>query len=278
MNVEKYNGRTLSKFKTHHIANFYVEIKSEADIPEAFALAKQACKDVFVLGAGSNVFFKNKKIKSAVLKNSLPQEIKHIDGDLFEVSAGVEMMKFLNFAFKDSRDCCYYLASAPCQVGGAIAMNAGSGPKEAKSISDFIESVRFFDGEKIVEKQKDEIAFSYRHSDFIDKKCFIISAKFRLPKIEISGNPIRDRLAWATEKQDLATNNCGSMCNRYYAPILKFTRFVFAKAPAGLSKKSLNWAVNNAENPRWLRVVFGTIKLLHKILCKPLKFEIRMID
>ena len=278
MNVSKYSGKTLSKFKTFNVADFYIEITSEENIADAFTLAKKAGRKIFVLGAGSNVFFKNKNIKSAVLKNALPQEIKHLEGDLFEVSAGVDMMKFLNFAFKQSRDCCYYLASAPCQVGGAIAMNAGSGPKEGKSISDFIESVRFFNGEKIVEKRKDEIAFSYRHSDFIEKQCFIVSAKFRLPKIEISGNPIRDRLAWATEKQDLATNNCGSMCNRYYAPILKFARFVFAKTPAGLSRKTLNWAVNKADNPLWLRSVFGLIRLLHKILRKPLKFEIRMID
>ena len=68
------------------------------------------------------------------------------------------------------------------------------------------------------------------------------------------------------------------MCNRYYAPILKFTRLLFTLAPAGISPKKLNWAVNSSTNPAWLRAVFATIKTLHACLGKRLKFEIKMVD
>ena len=119
-------------------ADFYVEVANETDITNAFLLAKERDLKTFVLGAGSNVFFKNAKIKSALIKNNLPKEIKHIDRDLFEVSSSVDMLQLLNFAFEQRRDCCYYLASAPCQIGGAIVMNAGSGKKEAKYICNFI--------------------------------------------------------------------------------------------------------------------------------------------
>lgn len=278
MKIQQYNGRGLSKFRTLNTADFYIEVANETDIANAFHLAKERNLKTFVLGAGSNVFFKNTKIKSALIKNNLPKEIKHIERDLFEVSSSVDMLQLLNFALKQERDCCYYLASAPCQVGGAIAMNAGSGKKEAKYICNFIKSVKFFDGEKIVERKREDIFFDYRTSEFRQKECFVISAVFELPKKEITQNPIRERLEWAKENQDLSQANCGSMCNTYNAGILKFVRFVFAPLPCGLSPKKLNWAQNKSKNPFWLKLMFGTIKALHKILHKRLKFEIIFVD
>lgn len=278
MEFRQYNGRGLSKFRTLNNAEFYIEISAETQIVEAFNLVKNHKLKSFVLGAGSNVFFENSKIKTAIIKNNLPQYINHIKDDLFEVSAGVDMLKLLNFTLSKKRDCCYYLASAPCQVGGAIAMNAGSGKAEAKQISDFIKSVKYFDGEKIVEKNKEEIFFDYRTSEFLQKKCFIISAIFEFPKKEINTNPIKERLEWAKQNQDLSQANCGSMCNTYNAKILKFVRYIFAPLPCGLSKKKLNWAQNKSKNPFWLKLMFTTIKALHKLLHKRLKFEIIFVE
>ena len=278
MKIKQYKGCRLSKFRTLNTADFYVEVADETDIINAFLLAKERDLKTFVLGAGSNVFFKNAKVKSALIKNNLPKEIKHIDRDLFEVSSSVDMLQLLNFAFEQRRDCCYYLASAPCQVGGAIVMNAGSGKKEAKYICNFIKSVKFFDGKRIVEKKKEDIFFDYRTSEFRREECFVISAVFELPKKEITQNPIRERLEWAKKNQDLSQANCGSMCNTYNANILKFVRFLFAPLPCGLSKKKLNWAQNKSKNPFWLKLMFGTIKALHKILHKRLKFEIIFVD
>ncbi len=278
MNVEKYRGRNLSRFRTFNEAEYFVRIKDQRDIFEAFDFAKKNNLSAFVLGGGSNVFFKNSKVKSFVLKNELPKRIDKISDDIFEVSSSVDMINLLYFALKEARDCCYYLASAPCQVGGAIAMNAGSGKAQANYIADFIESVKFFDGEKIVEKQKNDLRFEYRNSEFLQDNRFIISAKFRLQKIEIEGNPILERLRWAKENQDLSAPNCGSLCNQYYAPILKITRAITSALPAKISPKKLNWAINKAQNPIWLRMVFALVKLLHKLLGKELKFEIKIVD
>lgn len=278
MQFKKHSGRNFSKFGTFHTAEFYAEIESEADIAAAFASAHKLGIKPFVLGGGSNVFFKHSKIKSALLKNALPKKIEQLDTNLFRVSSSVDMLELLDFAYKNSRNSCYYLASAPCQLGGAIAMNAGGGRAEGKSISDFVVSVRYFDGTKIVEKQKPDIFFDYRNSEFSDGEKFVVSAVLELPPAKFAENPIRARLEWAAKNQDLSKRNCGSMCNRYYAPILKFTRLLFARAPAGISSKKLNWAVNSSTNPAWLRAVFATIKTLHACLGKRLKFEIKMVD
>ena len=277
MKISAYNGRSLSRFRTLNAADFYVEIKSPDDIAAAYSEAKKRNREIFVLGGGSNVFFQNAKIKSAILKNALPETMENLGGGRYRVSSSVKMGDLLAFALKNSLDCCYYLASAPCQVGGAIAMNAGSGIKEGLSISDFVESVEFFDGQKISTMQKSEARFGFRSSIFLEKNYFIISAILRLPEKKIDGNPIRERLEWAVKNQDLSGNNCGSLCDEYYAPILKFARFLFSKSPAKLSAKNLNWALNSAENPLWLKMLLGTISLLHKLLRRRLKFEIRIV-
>lgn len=277
MKISAYNGRSLSRFRTLNAADFYVEIKSKDDIAAAYSAAEKSRREIFVLGGGSNVFFQNAKIKSAILKNALPETIENLDGGRYRVSSSVKMGDLLAFALKNSLDCCYYLASAPCQVGGAIAMNAGSGIKEGLSISDFVESVEFFDGQKISAMQKSDANFGFRSSIFLEKNYFITSAILRLPEKKIDGNPIRERLEWAVKNQDLSGNNCGSLCDEYYAPILKFARFLFSKAPAKLSAKKLNWALNSAENPLWLKMLLGTITLLHKLLRRRLKFEIRIV-
>jgi len=277
MKISAYNGRSLSRFRTLNAADFYVEIKSPDDIAAAYSEAKKRRREIFVLGGGSNVFFQNAKIKSAILKNALPETMENLGGGRFKVSSSATMGDLLAFALKNSLDCCYYLASAPCQVGGAIAMNAGSGIKEGLSISDFVESVEFFDGQKISTMQKSEARFGFRSSIFLEKNYFITSAILRLPEKKIDGNPIRERLEWAVKNQDLSGNNCGSLCDEYYAPILKFARFLFSKSPAKLSAKKLNWALNSAENPLWLKMLLCTITLLHKLLRRRLKFEIRIV-
>lgn len=280
LNVGKYRGRNLSGFRTLNTAKYFAEITSPQDAVEAFGFACEKKLQAFVLGGGSNVFFKNTRIKSFILRNKLPKEIKYLGGDRFEISSSVSMIELLKYMYAQSRECCYYLASAPCQVGGAIAMNAGSGIAENRTISDYIESVSFVEGVRgIFSKRKPELGFSYRKSFFSDRNdVFITSAVFKFPKTEFAENPISARLEWAKKNQDLTAPNCGSLCNLYDARIMSFTRSMFRCMPAGISKKKLNWAYNNAKNPIALRMCLATLTMLHRIFGKKIKYEIKIIE
>lgn len=278
--IKKYSGKTLSCLRTYNEAPFYCEIKTPDDAVEAFKYAASHKLTPFVLGGGSNVFFKRTKIKSMILKVAMPKTLVQSEtaADEFEVSASVKMLDMLGKLYSDSRDAPYYLASAPCEIGGALAMNAGSGPKEGLSISDFLLSLTYADENGIHTAKKKDIAFSYRHSPFADGRAMIVSAVFSFSKKNFSENPIKARLEWAKKNQDLSAPNCGSLCNKYYAPILKIARTVFAPFRAGISQKKLNWAYNKANSPFTLRACLGLITILHKLLQKPLKFEIKFVD
>ena len=277
LDIREYAGNNLSCFKTFNRAENYAEIKSEREAADAFDYARKTGLRPFVLGAGSNVFFKNTNIDAFVIKNALPKKIGHLGGDRYFVSSSVRMIEMLRRIYKDGRDCCYYLASAPCEVGGALAMNAGTGPKEKKSIFDFVESVRYFRDGRVFDKPAAEIDHSYRSSE-LASNAFVISAIFKFPERKFDADPVKARLDWARENQDLSVPNCGSLCTRYDARLMKFARLLFRPFPAGMSRKKLNWAYNKADNPAYLRAFLFTLGLLHKIFRKELKFELKIID
>ncbi len=277
LEIKEYRGKKLSKFRTFNVAKNYVDIKSETDIFKAFEYAKKNDLSLFVLGAGSNVFFKQTNVKSFVLKNALEKKIEKLSENKFEVSSSVMVLDLLKFLYSQKLDAPYYLASAPCEVGGAIAMNAGTGPKEAKAIFDFVESVKFFRNGKIEHLPADKIKHSHRYTE-LSKDAFIISAVFNFPSTEFELDPVKARLDWAVKNQDLSLPNCGSLCNKYNASIMKFTRLLFKPFPAGMSTKKLNWTYNKADNPIYLRAFLFTLKTLHRLFGKEIKFEIKMIN
>ena len=277
LKLERYAGSGLSLFRTFNTAEKFCRIRNKSDAIEALAFAASENLHAVAVGGGSNIFFKSKNIKSFVLKNELPETIEYLGGDKFMVSASVPMIKLLKVMRESGRDCFYYLASAPCQIGGAIAMNAGSGPKDGLSISDYIESVEFADANGLETAQKSELKFAYRHSEFLDSPTrFILGAVFVFPKKEIAENPISARLEWARTNQDLSAPNCGSLCSRYDAKILGIVRKIYKFLPARLSPKKLNWALNYAKNPAWLSSMLFVITALHKLFGKVLKFELRI--
>ena len=269
LKIERYNGKGLSMFRAKYVAENYAAIRSADEAVEALSAARASGRGV---AGGSNIFFVSRKVESFVLKNELPEIIEYLGGDKFRVSSSVPMIKLLRKMRELGRDCFYYLASAPCQIGGAV------GPKEGLSVSDYIESVEAADADGIHTYSKGGLNFGYRHSAFLDcGNRFITSAVFSFPKKAISGDPIAERIAWAKENQDLSAPNCGSLCSRYDAYILKIVRALFSFFPAGLSKKKLNWAYNRSENPAWLASMFRLIKILHFIAGKELRFELRIM-
>ena len=277
LEIKEYVGKNLSLFKTLNRAEFFAEITSAQDALEAFSYAEKHGLKPFVLGGGSNVFFKNSNVKSFVLKNALPKKIEPLGGDRFKVSSSVRMMELLKFSYSESRAACYYLASAPCEVGGAMAINAGTGPREGKAVFDFLESVEYVSGGSVIEKPAAEIRHSHRHTE-LSENAFIVSAVFKLPKTNFDRDPIKARLDWARENQDLAVPNCGSLCNKYNAGLMKLARALFRPFPAGMSRKKLNWTYNKADNPIYLRTFLFTLKFLHKLFRKELKFEIKIVS
>lgn len=170
-----------------------------------------------------------------------------LDAGVIKASSSLSIMRILKYCERESLDSFYYLASVPATVGGAIAMNAGGA---GETIFDFLESVTYWDGEKIVEKPAAELERAHRKTDFTGRTDrLIIDAVFRFPAKKLESSEIQSRVKWCHEYQDLSAPNCGSVFRECDRGIIKVARWF---PPWGIkipfvrtqfSRKVNNWII-----------------------------------
>lgn len=269
----------LSWYRTEHTFKNICYITCIIDYQKAIAYSRTNELKVYALGNGSNTFFNRSSVSTLVLINSLDKKIEHLDDDIFEVSSTVQIRKLLRILYNENRAAPYSLASVPATVGGAVAMNAGTGINKNSTICDFLISVTvWIDGNEF-EMQKSELKLDYRSSIFSESTdYFIVKAKFEFPKIVINGDPIQERLEWSKENQDLKLPNCGSVWRRSNHKILKFIRFIYNGKHAWISSKSVVWISNESKSSTYVRRILILARVLHKLFFKKIDLEIRVVD
>ena len=276
--VNSIKSNRLSWFRTEHEFRHFAEIENRDDFFKAENYAKEKGLPKFFLGNGSNVFFAKKKIETLVLKNSIPKTIEPLGNDEFKISSSFSLSRLLKSLLEESRDAPYNLASVPATVGGALAMNAGTGRKGDRFLGQFLKRVEVWKEGEVFELSVSELDLSFRESIFSEKDSgFIATCVFCFPKVEIEGNPIKERIAWAREHQELGVPNCGSTFRKSSGPLLRFTQKVFVKCPAYISSKSIIWVSNRSSSSLWLRSLFFFVKFLHRLCFKRLEFEVRIV-
>jgi UDP-N-acetylmuramate dehydrogenase len=270
------NSKKLSLYRTEHEFPFYREITSEESALSSIDEAKKTGRKLYILGNGSNTFFQNKVICSAVLKNTLPRIIEPTDGLKFYISSSVLVSEVLKYCYSRNLDCFYYLASVPAEIGGALAMNAGEGlAKGGASIMNFVESVRFIRSGEICEEPPSRLNVSYRNTIFTGQTdMFILGATFTFPHVEkFDENPIKARIAWAKKYQDLSKPNCGSVFKTVHPKILN--RFRGLKLfGATYSRKTGNWITNESKNPLGIKLLISLVILTHRLLFQKCETEV----
>lgn len=268
----------LSSYRTQNTFLHIANIKSIDDFYEVEKIANLKNWNIFPLGNGSNTFFAANKISSLILKNDLPQEWQYLGDDYFEVSSSVKLIQLLNFLYKEQRDGPYFLASVPATIGGAIAMNAGTGRGKGLYISKFLEEVTFAYQGTLHKIKPQDMDIDYRKTIFSEStERFIIKAVMKFPKCQFEVNPIKERIEWSKQNQDLAVPNCGSVFRTFHSKPLRFLRKYFRFGKAYWSQKTFNWICNTSSNPRHLKILLLISNLVHKLFRKTTDLEIRVV-
>ena len=278
--MDLYSTETskLSWYRTDHVFKHVVDVKSDADYFEATRFAEKNNLMIYSLGNGSNTFFQRKKITTLIIRNCMPQFIRSLGGDEYEVSSSVNMMKLLRYLYANERDGPYNLASVPATIGGAVAMNAGTGESAGLYISKFLRSVIYLhNGERFV-KPVEDLEMGFRRSLFSEQReYFIISALFVFPEREFDSNPITERLDWAKNNQELKVANCGSVWRKANWRILNFTYKLFSNSPAYISVKSRIWISNTSKSHRYILRILRFVRILHLLAFRKSEHEIRIV-
>jgi len=275
VHIEGLESNLLSHLKTSHRFEAYSDFTSIEQFLACLEWATSQNREVFILGNGSNTLFIRKKVKSLILKNALPAEIRDLGENRWEISSSVLIMSVLTHCRARSLDSFYFLASLPATIGGALAMNAGRGKAHPTlNIYKFVESVTYVEKGKLITKACQEIPRSYRQTPFRGvQSTLIVSAIFRFPPTQFVQDPIVERLKWVKENQDNSAPNCGSVFCEGNLPILNRLKGL-SLFKAAYSSRTPNWILNRSSHPMPVRALIWIAIVLHRLTFKKIDLEL----
>lgn len=277
--INKYETNKLSLFRTTNCIENYIEVSSIIDLIEALKFAESQELDYVIHGNGSNIFFKNRNIKTLVIKNCIKTTFQKLDAERIKVSSSYSIIKLLKYCEKNNLDSFYYLASVPATVGGAVAMNAGRGKEYNQTIYDYIENIKYLDkggNIKVIDGKKAILAYRTTIFTGINNK-FIIDVTFKFNENKFLDDPVSSRKSWSKINQDYTNNSCGSVFKESDVRILK--RLKGLKVfDAEYSDKTINWINNSSSNVLGINILINIAKFIHALLRKKLLLEIVEVE
>lgn len=203
-----------------------------------------------ILGAGTNILAPDEGIAGLVicLKDCL-DGMEQIAPDRIRVMAGVTMSRAATFAAGLGLAGMEFAHGIPGSVGGGIYMNAGAYGGE---ISGICESVELMDRKGNLRcVNKEQMAFSYRHSRLEDSDDIVVSAVFHLSpdKPDAIRMRMKELIGKRSASQPLDVPSAGSAFKRPaggYAAVLIDEAGLkgYQVGGAAISTKHAGFAVN----------------------------------
>ncbi len=178
---------SLTSIEVGGFVKIYDEFKSLKEFVHLLEILKKERIKIFFLGDGTNVIFPDESLEIAVLKNKI-KGIEITSGGI-EVYSGTPLEQLVEFAVENGFEGFEELSGIPGSVGGAIFGNAGAFGKEIKDLIDEVYFVDFYG--KVHKKNRENINFSYRWSEFKKNYSFVLKAVFKVKKGDKSKIKIR---------------------------------------------------------------------------------------
>lgn len=175
MNVKLSN---YSWFNLGGNAEYFYKARDKNQLLKFLIEAKKKKLKTTILGAGSNILFRDKGVKGVVIKLGNGFSYTNLqEKDIVVAGAATLDRKVADFAKENSLENLEFLSCIPGSIGGAIIMNSGCYEND---ISKVLLSIQAIDKNKLteIELKKEDINFSYRGTNLSDD-LIIISAKFK---------------------------------------------------------------------------------------------------
>jgi len=200
-----------TSIKIGGLAECWYEPENEEALGRAVQIARQCQQPVRVVGKGSNVLVPDEGLSGLVVHLGSPsfQAINLTPEGHVSAGAGLSLSLFLKFLLEHGLGECEFLMGIPAQVGGAVAMNAGSGSQWIGSY--FIRGRAVDENGNLRTFNQDEAHFGYRSCAL--RGQIITMAEFTFPKVD--PEKTKRNLAEYTEHrrktQDLKFPSAGCM-------------------------------------------------------------------
>lgn len=175
---------------------------------------KEICKQTnkfFILGAGTNLLFQDRKYSGTVIKLGKDFVKFKIVNNKIIVGAGVNLFYLCKILKENGLGGLEFLFGIPGTVGGALVSNAGAFGGE---IGNYVEKVKVFDGKKVFWTKN--FTFSYRESSFKKKELIILEVVLKLKEDNPENIEKLQQEFWKKRKesQPVGEKSAGSVFKR----------------------------------------------------------------
>ena len=284
--LENVSLSNYSWFNLGGNAEYFYKAKDKNQLIEFLKEARNKNLKTTIIGAGSNILFRDKGVKGAVVKLGKDFSfIKMVNKNTLEVGAATLDRKVANFAKDNNLSNFEFLSCIPGSIGGAITMNSGCYDSD---ISQVLLSIKAIHKKElsVIEIKKEDIKFLYRGNNLSDDLIFI-SAKLKgsINKKDTIEKKQSDLISRKKTSQPSQIKTCGSTFKnlskdkKAWMLIKEAGCDDFKEGDAMISKKHCNFFVNNG-NARSLDIENLINKVKKKVFEKTgvnLELEIKII-
>lgn len=239
-NIELKLNEDLSRHSTMKLKSrgnliLIKDIETLREVLHLFSVHKAHYR---ILGNGSNQVLPEQS-GDFFIKLQLPFERDYLNSvhDLYTLPASVGLHHLTAHAVKFGLKGWENFTGIPATLGGAIAMNAGTGLGE---IGVLVKKVRLIgtDG-KLREVETNESSFSYRKNHFIKKGDIVISADLiHLGLDPEIGQKIKNYLDFRNKTQPMGAKSCGCVFKNY-SPQCRAGQFLDLLGIKGLTYENI---------------------------------------
>jgi UDP-N-acetylmuramate dehydrogenase len=250
--LENVSLSNYSWFNLGGNAEYFYKAKDKNQLIEFLKEARNKNLKTTIIGAGSNILFRDKGVKGAVVKLGKDFSfIKMVNKNTLEVGAATLDRKVANFAKDNNLSNFEFLSCIPGSIGGAITMNSGCYDSD---ISQVLLSIKAIHKKELseIEIKKEDIKFLYRGNNLSDDLIFI-SAKLKgsINKKDTIEKKQSDLISRKKLSQPSQIKTCGSTFKnlskdkKAWMLIKEAGCDNLKEGDAMISKKHCNFFVNN---------------------------------
>ena len=251
---ENVNLSNFSWFNLGGNAEYFYKPRDISQLLEFLKEAKKNNLKITILGAGSNILFRDNGVRGAVIKlGSGFNEIRLVDNEILEIGAATLDRKVANFAKDNNLGNLEFLSCIPGSIGGAVIMNSGCYDSD---VSEVLISINVIDKDNLKEFEikKKDIKFGYRESNLSEnyiitsvklkgvprKKDFIEKKQFQFIEQKKLSQPSQIKTCGSTFKNISREKKAWMLIKEAGCEELK-------EGDAIISKKHCNFFVNNGK-------------------------------
>lgn len=214
--VKEYES--MKQHTTLHIggeARIVTYPKTKEEIIDQIEMAKQYHIPYRILGAGSNILVMDHGFDGLIIiLTRYFHGITLLDDTHIRVQSGALLKRICDVACHHELSGLEFACGIPGTAGGGIIMNAGAYDGEMK---DVVSSVTYLDEEgTLCTSSKEELEFSYRHSNLSDRNICVLEITFELKHGDMKDiqEKMDDLMQRRRAKQPLEYYSAGSTFRR----------------------------------------------------------------